>query len=60
MFKLYKKFRRPITEEFNTGVAGTVADISTCSMYFITFGTEAPGNTDVNCTGYVRIRYTDV
>lgn len=60
MFKMYIKFRRPIIVEYNAGVAGTIADISSNSLFFGTFGTEAPGNTDTNCTGYVRIRYTDL
>lgn len=60
IFKAYMKFRRPIVEEFNSGVAGTVADIATNSLYLVTFGTEVAGNTDVNMAGYIRIRYTDV
>lgn len=59
MFKSYIKFKRPIIEEFNTGVAGTVADIATNSLYLVTYGTEIAGNMDTNMAGYTRIRYTD-
>lgn len=58
--KLYMKFRRPIVTEFNTGVAGTIADISTNSIYLLTTGTEAAGATDNDLLGYVRCRFTDM
>lgn len=58
-FKAYLKFRRPIVVEYNVGNAGTVADIVSNAMFFCTIGTEGAGNTDINCTGYIRVRYTD-
>lgn len=58
-WKLYMKFRRPITTEYNTGVAGTVADIASNSLYYMTLGTEAAGNTDVGGVANFRIRYVD-
>lgn len=57
--KMYMKFRRPIVTEFNAGVAGTVADIATNSLYLISLGTEAAGNTDGVLYGSLRLRYTD-
>lgn len=60
VMKLYMKFRRPIIVDYNSGVAGTVADISTNSLYLLTLGTVAPGNGDVTATFYARIRYTDM
>lgn len=58
--KDYVKFKRPLIVEYNAGVAGTIADIASNSLFFVTFGTEVAGNTDVGCTGYIRIRYTDM
>lgn len=60
VLKLYKKFKKPITTEYNTGVAGTIADISTNSLYFITYGSVAAGDTDVNGSLYFRLRFSDV
>lgn len=56
---VYIKFRKGLVTEYNTGNAGTVADISTNSLYLMYFGSEVAGNTDVACNGLVRIRYTD-
>lgn len=58
--KFYVKFRRPIVVEFNTGLVGDVTDIVSNSMWFITLGSEVAGDTSANCTGTVRIRYTDL
>lgn len=58
-FKLYFKFRRPIVVDYNTGNAGTVADISTNSLYWITCGNVANGATTVNGKHYFRIRFVD-
>lgn len=60
MLKKYIKFKRPIVTEYNTGNAGTVADIASNSLYLFTLGTEVAGNTDTNMLGYIRIRYTDM
>ena len=59
-FKKYLKFRRPITTEYNTGVAGTIADIATNSIYLMALGTSGVGDTDASLAGYIRMRYTDV
>jgi len=56
----YMKFRRPIVTEFNAGVAGTIADISTNSLFFVCIGSIAAGGTAGTCAGYIRIRYTDI
>lgn len=58
--KLYIKFRRPITVEFNNGVAGTIADIVSNSLYLFVYGTNAAGATAGQCLGAVRIRYVDL
>lgn len=59
-YHIYMKLRRPLIVEYNAGVAGTVADIVSNSLYFCTVGSELAGNTDSNITGVVRIRYTDI
>jgi hypothetical protein len=58
--RYYVKFRKPLITEYNTGVAGTVADISTGALYFWTFGTEAAGATAGTSIGTARIRYQDM
>lgn len=58
--KGYIKFRRPLVTEYNTGIAGNVADISTNSMYLIYFGEQAAGAQNSTLTGFWRIRYTDM
>lgn len=59
-YKIYMKFRRPIIVEFNNGVAGTIADIISNSLYLYGCGTEAVGSTASALYGYCRIRYTDM
>lgn len=56
---VYMKFRRPLVTEYNTGNAGTVADIVSNSLYLYVIGSVAPGVTAGSCNGYARIRYTD-
>lgn len=56
----YLQFRRPIVVEYNTGNAGTVADITSNSLYLYGIGSVAPGATAGAMAGYVRIRYTDM
>ena len=56
----YIKFRRPILVEFNSGVAGTISDIASNSMYLYTVGSVAAGATAGAVEGTVRIRYTDM
>lgn len=59
-FQVYIKFKRPIIVDYNTGVAGTVADISTNAIYFVTNGSVVAGGTDAQATGFARIRFTDM
>jgi len=59
-FNLYMKFRRPLMVEYNAGVAGTVADIVSNSLYLVLIGQYAPGATAGMLQGYARIRYTDM
>lgn len=58
--KLYLKFKRPIIVEYNAGVAGTIADIVTNSLYMVTVGTAAAGVTAGSMLGIIRIRYMDM
>lgn len=55
--KFYRRLAHPVT--FNAGVAGTVADITTGSLYMITIGTEAAGATAGSTSVYCRVRYQD-
>jgi hypothetical protein len=45
--------------QYNTGVAGTVADIATNSLYMITLGSEAAGATAGTVAGTVRCMFYD-
>jgi len=56
-FKFYRKLNHPIT--FNNGDAGTVADITTGSLYAICVGDQPPGDTAGHLVAFSRIRYTD-
>lgn len=56
--KFYRRLRHPIT--FNAGDAGTVADITTGSLYLICIGTEAAGATDGAINLFSRVRYQDL
>jgi len=56
---IYLKYKKPIIEEFNSGVAGTVADIATNSIYFVSVGDVAAGATDSDFSLLCRMRYTD-
>lgn len=55
--RFYRRLRHPIT--FNAGAAGTIADITTGSLYFIVIGTEPAGVTAGTVKFDSRIRYTD-
>ena len=59
-WNVYMKFRRPFIVEYNAGVAGTVADIVSNSLYLMTIADQAPGATCPNLYGKARIRYTDM
>jgi len=53
----YRRLRHPIT--FNNGDAGTIADITTGSLYVITVGSNVKGVTGANLTFSSRVRYQD-
>lgn len=55
--RFYRRLRHPVT--FNSGDAGTVADITTGSLYAIAYGSEAAGVTAGTITINSRIRYQD-
>lgn len=55
--KFYRRLNHPIV--FNSGVAGTIADIQTGSLYWITLGDLAAGVTDGEGSVYARVRYLD-
>ena len=57
-FKINK--RLPYGVQFNSGDAGTVADIQTGGLFFITIGSIAAGGTAGTFSGRVRVRYTDM
>lgn len=57
--KFYLKLRTPIVTEFNSGVAGTIADIVTNSLHFVAVGDVAAGAAAGSAAVYCRIRYTD-
>jgi len=57
IFKFYRRLAHPMT--FNAGDAGTVADITTGSLYMVSIGTEAPGATAGSVVFSSRLRYTD-
>lgn len=54
-FDIAKRF----VVQYNAGVAGTVADIATNSLYFIAIGDQAPGADAGTVAGTIRVRYTD-
>lgn len=56
-FKWYRKVNLTVT--FNSGDAGTVADITTGSLYMVVVGSNVAGATAGSVNGYVRVRYTD-
>jgi len=56
--KFYRRLRHPIT--FNAGDAGTVADITTGSIYMIAIGDQNAGVSDGALNAVCRIRYQDL
>lgn len=58
--KFYVKLRRPLVVEYNTGNAGTVADIVTNFLFLGFIGNVVAGGTAGSSAGYARIRYTDM
>ena len=57
-FKISKRLSYGV--QFNSGDAGTVADIQTGGLFFITIGSIAAGGTAGTFSGRVRVRYTDM
>jgi len=56
----YERYRRMnLRTEFNTGVAGTIADITTGSLYLVIMGSNAAGGNAFATAGSARVRYTD-
>lgn len=53
----YRKLNHPVT--FNSGNAGTIADITTGSLYVLYVGTNVAGVTAGSINGRCRIRYED-
>lgn len=57
VLQFYRRLRHPVT--FNSGDAGTVADITTGSIYVLSIGTNVAGATAGSLVGTCRIRYQD-
>lgn len=57
IWTFYRRLRHPIT--FNSGDAGTVADITTGSLYLVVVGNAAAGATAGTTSVYSRVRYTE-
>lgn len=57
-FNFYRRLRHPM--EFNAGVAGTIADIVSGSIYVVCVGNQAVGATAGQMTYFSRVRYVDV
>jgi len=55
-FHLYKKLNIPV--QFNSGTAGTIADIQTNAIYLVTWGTQASTG-GVDFTSKIRIRFAE-
>jgi len=55
--RFYRKLNHPIT--FNSGNAGTVADIATGSLYLVCCGTQDSGESDGVVIFNSRVRYTE-
>ncbi|AUM61657.1 capsid [uncultured virus] len=53
----YRKMNHPVT--FNAGNAGTVADITTGSLYLMFIGSNAAGATAGSIVAQARVRYED-
>nr|WAE42720.1 MAG: capsid protein [Cressdnaviricota sp.] len=54
----YRKLRHPV--QYNSGNAGTVADIASGALYIIFFGDKVAGVTSGHEETKLRIRFTDV
>lgn len=56
-YKWYKKFKLPVA--FNTGSTGNITDITTGSLYMLTFSNGLFATTAPSGEVYTRIRFTD-
>lgn len=57
---IWKKYKKLFTQvQYNTGNAGTVADITTNSLYLVTLGNRIAGVTAGSTQGYIRLRFTE-
>lgn len=56
-FNFYRKLN--LVTEFNTGNAGTVADIATGSLYVLAYASPGIGVASLNCDVQSRVRFTD-
>lgn len=56
-YEHYRKLKVPV--QYNSGNAGTIADIATNSLYMCFIGGTASGTADAAFTGQLRIRYED-
>jgi hypothetical protein len=54
-----ENIKTKFTVQYNSGNAGTIADIATSSLYLLVIGSEAAGVTAGTVSGNVRVRYTD-
>lgn len=59
-YHLYMKLRKPIVTEYNAGVAGTIADICSNSLYLYSWSNDNTGANEVTYTFVARVRYTDM
>jgi len=55
-FHLYKKLNVPV--QYNSGTAGTIADIQTNAIFLVTWGSQA-GLNGADFTSRIRIRFAD-
>lgn len=55
--KIYKKLQMETI--YNSGNAGTIADIQSGALYILWLGSEASGTTDINAMATVRLRFSD-
>lgn len=60
MIKPYFKFKKPLKVDYNTGNVGDITDVASNAVYFIALSQVGAGTTAGFCTGFVRIRFTDV
>jgi len=57
VFENYKRINIPV--QYNAGTAGTVGDIQTNALYFVSIGSTVSGTSDAILSGNFRVRYDD-